>query len=61
MASNAYTDSGLLYLKAFNPYVDGVIGTDIKLSLKQRIKILFCKGMSVCIGNVFKKNNQEEG
>lgn len=57
MSKNEYTGGGILYIKVFNPYVDGIVGTDIKLSLSQKIKILFCKGISVCIGNVFKKNN----
>lgn len=61
MSKNEYTDDGILYIKVFNPYVDGIVGTDIKLSPSQKIKILFCKGISVCIGNVVKKNNQEEG
>lgn len=53
MDKKNYTDNGYLYIKAHNPYVDGIIGTDIKLTLKQKIKILFCKGISVCMGNVF--------
>lgn len=55
MAKNAYTDNGYLYIKAHNPYVRGVVGTDIKLTLRQKIRILFCKGISVAVGDVFKK------
>lgn len=54
MNKKNYTDNGYLYIKAYNNYVSGVLGTDIKLTLKQKIKILFCKGISVCVGNVFK-------
>lgn len=53
MASSEYTDDGLLYIKAFNSYIHGAVGTDIKLSFIQKIKLLFCKGISVCIGDVF--------
>ena len=55
MREKDYTSDGLLYIKAYNPYVQGVLGTDIKLTFKQKIKILFCKGICVCIGDVFKK------
>lgn len=41
-------DGNYLYIKAHNPYVSGVVGTDIKLTFKQKIKILFCKGVCVC-------------
>lgn len=44
-----YTDNGYLYLKANNPYVKGVVGTDIKLTLWERIQILFCGGVSVAL------------
>lgn len=50
----AYTNRGYLYIKSYNPYVHGVAGTDIKLTFKQKIKILFCKGVSVCIGDAIK-------
>lgn len=42
-----YASGGYLYIKACNEYVDGVIGTDIDLTLWQKIQILFCKGISV--------------
>lgn len=58
MAKKNYTDGGYLYIKGYNPYVNGVVGTDIKLTLKQKIKILFCKGISVCIGDVFRKGGK---
>lgn len=43
------TDRGYLYIKAKNSYVNGVVGTDIKLTLKQKIDILFSKGISVIL------------
>ena len=55
----AYADGGYLYIKSYNPYVDGVVGTDIKLTFKQKIQILFCKGVSVCIGNAIKTGRRE--
>ena len=56
-----YTNCGYLYIRKYSPYVDGIIGVDIKLTLKQKIQILFCKGISVCIGNVFKKEGAGNG
>lgn len=44
-----YTDKGYLYLKADNSYVAGIVGTDIKLTLWQRVQILFCGGISVVL------------
>lgn len=55
MAKRNYADNGYLSIKAHNPYVPGIIGTDIKLTLKQKILILFCEGVSVSIGNVYRK------
>ena len=55
MSKNEYTDGGFLYIKAFNHYVHGIVRTDIKLSYCQKIKILFCKGISVCIGDSIKE------
>ena len=43
------TDRGYLYIKANNPYVNGILGTDIKLTFKQKIAILFSKGISVVL------------
>lgn len=43
------TDRGYLYIKADNPYVSGVVGNDIKLTFKQKIEILFSKGISVAL------------
>lgn len=43
------TDGGYLYIKANNPYIHGVVGTDIKLTLKQKIDIFFSKGISVVL------------
>lgn len=51
-----YSTEGYLYIKTYNDYVDGVIGSDIKLSLRQKIQILFCKGISVFfVGSRLKK------
>ena len=33
-----YTNNGYLYIRKYNPYVDGIIGADIKLTLKQKIR-----------------------
>lgn len=55
MREKNYTSDGLLHIRAYNPYIQGVLGTDITLTFKQKIQILFCKGISVCIGDVFKK------
>ena len=40
---------GYLYIRAYSPYVKGVIGKDIKLTLWQRIQVLFCGGISVSL------------
>ncbi len=42
-----YSGTGCLYLKTKNEYVKGIVGADIKLTLWQKIQILFCKGVSV--------------
>ena len=55
----AYATGGYLYIKSYNPYVRGVVGTDIKLTFKQKIQILFCKGVSVCIGDAIKTGRRE--
>jgi len=54
------TDNGYLYIKAKNPYVKGIIGTDIKLTFRQKIDILFSKGISVCLigKDVYKKERR---
>lgn len=57
----AYKDRGYLYIKAYNPYVHGVCGTDIKMTFKQKIQILFCEGISVCIGDVIKNGRTDNG
>ena len=48
-----YSYNGYLYLEScHHPYVKGVVGADFKLTLWQRIQILFCGGISVFfIGN----------
>lgn len=47
--SNKYTDRGYFYIKAKNRYVEGIVGTDIKLNIVQKIRILFSKGISVSL------------
>lgn len=43
-----YSNTGCLYLKVEDyPYIKGVAGADIKLTLLQKIQILFCNGVSV--------------
>lgn len=59
MRNNIRTDNGYLYLKKYNPYVKGVVGTDIKLTIRQKLKILFSRGISVCIGDVFVKESKD--
>ena len=43
-----YSNTGYLCLKVKkHPYVKGVVGSDIRLTLWQKILILFCKGVTV--------------
>ena len=44
-----YSDNGYLYVNADNSYIKGIVGTDIKLTLWQRLQILFCGGISVVL------------
>ena len=55
-----YSDNGNLYIKSYNnPYVKGILGADIKLTLWQRVQILFCGGVCVLIyGKDVGKNNE---
>lgn len=43
------TDKGYLYIRANNHYINGIVGTDIKLTFKQKIEIFFSKGISVVL------------
>lgn len=43
------TDRGYLYIKAKNPYINGMVGTDIKLTLKQKIELFFSPGICVVL------------
>lgn len=64
MAKNEHeytADGNYLYIKAYSPYIPGIAGADIKLTFKQKIKILFCKGVSVCIGDAIKKDGARYG
>lgn len=49
-----YTDTNCLYVHAENSYITGVVGTDIKLTLWERIQILFCGGISVVLHGHYK-------
>lgn len=45
-----YSDNGNLYIKSYNnPYAKGILGAEIKLTLWQRVQILFCGGVCVMI------------
>ena len=44
---NNMADNGYLYIKTYSPYVEGIVGQDIELSLWQKLKIMFSKGISV--------------
>lgn len=44
-----FSKTGYLYLNTDNFYVKGVVGTDIKLTLMERVYILFCGGISVIL------------
>lgn len=48
-SKHKYTDGGFYRIKAKNSYLKGVVGTDIKLTLSQKIRILFSTGISVCL------------
>lgn len=43
------SDAGLLYIKHESPYVSGVVGADISLNFIEKFKILFSKGISICL------------
>jgi len=50
-----------LEIKKVNSYInDGVIGQDIDLSIYQKIKLLFCKGISIALisPKVYKNQNK---
>lgn len=36
-------------IKRYNSYVRGVVGQDVKLTLLQRIKLLFSKGFTISL------------
>lgn len=40
-------EDGYLVITTDNEYVKGVVGSDIKLSFVEKLKILFSKGISV--------------
>ena len=42
-----YSPTRMLYLRKNHEFITGVIGSDIELTLWQKIQILFCKGVSV--------------
>lgn len=43
------TDERYLYIKKRNDYVKGIVGHDIKLSFRDKLTILFSKGISVVL------------
>ena len=49
----------LYKLKGLSPYVDGIIGHDFHLSLWQRVKILFCSGISVFLMSEYIANKRD--
>ena len=61
MPNRNKTDRGYLYIKAYSPYIKGVVGRDIKLTFKQKLQILFSKGISVGLGDVFKEEGADNG
>lgn len=36
-------------IKKFNPYVCGVVGQDVRLTFRQRLRLLFCKGFTIAL------------
>ena len=52
------TDRGYLYIRANNPYINGIVGTDIKLTLKQKLDILFSDGISIVLHGDTEKKKQ---
>lgn len=57
----AENSDGFLHIRAFNTYVHGVVGTEIKLTLKEKIRVLFGKGIALYIGDVFKERGEKDG
>ena len=47
-----YTNKGYYYIKAKNKYISSIVGTDIKLNIIQKIKILFSKGISISLSGI---------
>lgn len=37
----------LYKIQQYTPYICGVVGADIRLTLWERLRILFCKGIQV--------------
>jgi hypothetical protein len=36
-------------IKKYNSYVRGVVGQDVQLTLRQKLKLLFCKGFTIAL------------
>lgn len=55
-----YSNTGYLYIQSLkHPYIKGIVGADITLTLWQRIQVLFCGGVSVIFyGKDVSKNNE---
>ena len=52
----------LYVIKAYSPYVAGVVGRDIKLSLRERIAILFSGGIAIhLVSDALRYSHVKEG
>lgn len=49
-------NKALYKIKIYNPYIHGVVGTDIRLNLKQKIRLLFSSKISIVIGDKLHKD-----
>lgn len=47
-------------IKKYTPYVNGVVGADFRLSFLQRLKILFCRGITVILVDEKLSKEKEE-
>jgi len=46
---NKKTKNNFYELRKYTMYVNGIVGVEFKLSLKDKLKILFCSGVSVIL------------
>ena len=47
-------------IRGYTPYVNGIVGQDFHLSFWQRLKILFCDGVTVVLLNEKLKKEKEK-